>query len=72
MRIQSRADGGRTHVYFINQRLRIMNALDVFADHDSPSAEFLSERHRYGVLQLCASHFNNIRKFHGLCFERQA
>ena len=65
-RVHTRADGGRAQVDFQQQGARAVQIQNLFFQQHLERLEFLPRRHRYGILKLGASHFQNIFKFIGL------
>ena len=69
MRGDARSDRRRAHVDFTDQQRRLPQPLLILAEHHGVGAELLAERHRHRILQLRASHFQNVLELLRLCFE---
>ena len=56
--VDAGADGGAAEIHFGQQlRRQAAQAVEVFGQGGGEGAEFLTQGHRHGVLQLGAAHF---------------
>ncbi len=61
--VESGTDRSRAHVNFHDQARGFSQAFSIFFQHHRKRAEFLSKRHRHGVLKLRAAHLDRVGKF---------
>ena len=67
--IQARADGGGAEVHFQQQLCGTQNAFCFFVQQNVEGVELLAEGHRYRILQLGTTHFQDVLELNGFALE---
>ena len=70
-RVDAGADGRRPHVDLADERLCLAQAVHILQHRVREGVEFLAERHRHGVLKLCAPHLDVAGELLALVEERR-
>ena len=68
--VQSRTDGRCAHIGFEQLVPRMIEVTNPIANHHRVGAEFLAERHGYGVLIFRTANLDHVGELLGLRFQR--